>query len=196
MRGLYIVAEGWWRSARHPGVRTRTGVSHRGPGATLGEGPLFDRGGYIATAIATASTRVLFLSRRPRGSLPTPSGRDPVDPRGHGAALARICRDHQRSGGLSGSATARWLDAWFLSARPPRKSPTLTQAAPASRLGTVRELVARAFSELEDRGLNTRRCLVTIHDAGRLAASRGRGLERREGTIRFVGALGQARPPL
>ena len=34
-----------------------------GPGATLGEGPLFDRGGYIASAVATKPTRALFLQR-------------------------------------------------------------------------------------------------------------------------------------
>jgi CRP/FNR family transcriptional regulator len=48
---------------------------------------------------------------------------------------------------------------------------TLTQAQLAARLGTVRELVTRAFSQLEARGVISReRSRVTIRDPGRLAA--------------------------
>jgi CRP/FNR family transcriptional regulator len=48
---------------------------------------------------------------------------------------------------------------------------TLTQAQLAARLGTVRELVARAFAELEESGVISRdRSHVTIRDPARLAA--------------------------
>jgi len=48
---------------------------------------------------------------------------------------------------------------------------TLTHAQLAARLGTVRELVARAFSQLEDSGVISRdRSRVTIRDPARLAA--------------------------
>jgi CRP/FNR family transcriptional regulator len=48
---------------------------------------------------------------------------------------------------------------------------TLTQAQLAARLGTVRELVARAFSELEKSGIISRdRSRVVIRDPVRLAA--------------------------
>src|SRR5262245_37397170 len=61
--GLFIVAEGSVE-VRQTSLRGREQVFHtERSGATLGEGPLFDRGGYIATAIATEPTRVLFLRR-------------------------------------------------------------------------------------------------------------------------------------
>jgi CRP-like cAMP-binding protein len=48
---------------------------------------------------------------------------------------------------------------------------TLTQAQLAARLGTVRELVTRAFSQLEERGVIAReRSRVTIRDPARLGA--------------------------
>ena len=47
----------------------------------------------------------------------------------------------------------------------------LTQAQLAARLGTVRELIARAFSELQKTGVISRdRSRVIIRDPGRLAA--------------------------
>src|SRR5215468_4077315 len=62
--GLFLVAEGSVE-VRQTSVRGREQVFHtEGPAATLGEGPLFDRGGYIATAVATEPSRVLFLRRR------------------------------------------------------------------------------------------------------------------------------------
>jgi CRP-like cAMP-binding protein len=173
-RGLYVVAEGSVE-IRQTSVRGREQVFHtEGPGATLGEGPLFDGGGYIATAIATGPTRVLFL---PRADLVDLCRRHPV------VTLSILEGMAQRLRGFAAIISdlafrpvperlARYVDALV----PPGASSaevnvTLTQAQLASRLGTVRELVARAFSELEDRGLITRRRrLVTVHDAGRLAA--------------------------
>lgn len=166
---------------RQTSVRGREQVFHtEGPGATLGEGPLFDRGGYIATAIATGPTRVLFL---PRADLVDLCRRHPV------VTLSILEGMAQRLRGFAAIISdlafrpvperlARYVDALVpLGASSAEVNVTLTQAQLASRLGTVRELVARAFSELEDRGLITRRRrLVTVHDAGRLAAfARGEG---------------------
>jgi CRP/FNR family transcriptional regulator len=51
---------------------------------------------------------------------------------------------------------------------------SLTQAQLAARLGTVRELVARAFSQLEQSGIISRdRSRVIIRDPARLAALAG-----------------------
>jgi CRP-like cAMP-binding protein len=68
---------------------------------------------------------------------------------------------------------ARYLDTAAAGAVEPgtRVELTLTQAQLAARLGTVRELVARAFSHLEDRGIIARdRTRVTIRDPARLLA--------------------------
>jgi CRP/FNR family transcriptional regulator len=62
-RGLVIVADGRVE-VRQISLRGREQVFHtEGPGATLGEAPLFDGGGYIASAVALAPTRVLLLPR-------------------------------------------------------------------------------------------------------------------------------------
>ena len=174
-RGLFIVADG--RVEVHQiSLRGREQVFHtEGPGATLGEGPLFDGGGYIASAVAVAPTRVLFLSR---------------------ADLVRLCQ-HRPAVALAILKTmarrvrhfanivsdlafrpvterlARHLDASFAERVKPGTSLELqlTQAQLAARLGTVRELVARAFSELEKAGIIARdRSRITIRDPARLAA--------------------------
>jgi CRP-like cAMP-binding protein len=61
----------------------------------------------------------------------------------------------------------------------------LTQAQLAARLGTVRELVARAFAQLEESGVISRdRSRVTIRDPARLAAlARGGEEALREGGV-------------
>src|SRR6266852_4379579 len=62
-RGLVIIAEGLVE-IRQISLRGREQVFHtEGPGAALGEGPLFDGGGYIATAVALTPTRALSLPR-------------------------------------------------------------------------------------------------------------------------------------
>jgi CRP-like cAMP-binding protein len=68
---------------------------------------------------------------------------------------------------------ARYLDATIVQPIKPRTSIELplTQAQLAARLGTVRELVARAFAQLEESGVISRdRSRITIRDPARLAA--------------------------
>ncbi len=67
---------------------------------------------------------------------------------------------------------ARYLDL-VASSRPPGTELHLhlTQAQLAARLGTVREPVARAFSQLEEAGIITRtRARIVIRDPASLAA--------------------------
>jgi CRP-like cAMP-binding protein len=179
--GLFIVAEGAVE-IRQTSVRGREQVFHsEGPGATLGEAPVFDRGGYIATAVATEPTRVLFVRR---------------------ATLLDLCRRHpavalsilqamaQRLRRFAGIVSdlafrpvperlARYLDAMAQPAVPGAELVLeLTQAQLAARLGTVRELVARAFSQLEESGIIARkRARIVIRDSARLSAlARGEAL--------------------
>jgi CRP-like cAMP-binding protein len=187
-RGLFIVAEGSVE-VRQTSLRGREQVFHtEGPGATLGEGPLFDRGGYIATAVATAATRVLFLRRA-----------DLLDLcRRHPAValsiLETMARRMRRFADIVSDLAfrpvperlARYLDALARSTAPGSELDLeLTQAQLAARLGTVRELVARAFSELEESGvIARRRTRIVIRAPARLAAlARGEpiGAVRREG---------------
>jgi CRP/FNR family transcriptional regulator len=174
-RGLFIVADGLVE-IRQISLRGREQVFHtEGPGATLGEAPLFDGGGYIASAVALAPTRVLFLpraevlglcKRRPEVAL---------------AMLKTMARRVRHFAGIVSDLAfrpvtervARHLDASLAEPVKPGTSIelTLTQAQLAARLGTVRELVARAFSELEKAGVISRaRSRVVIRDPARLAA--------------------------
>lgn len=174
-RGLFIVAGGLVE-IRQISLRGREQVFHtEGPGATLGEAPLFDGGGYIASAVALEPTRTLFL---PRGEVLALCRRRPAVALAMLATMARRVRHF--AGIVSDLAfrpvterLARYLDA--AAPRPVKPGTridlTLTQAQLAARLGTVRELVARAFAQLEGSGVISRaRSRVTIRDPARLGA--------------------------
>jgi len=172
--GLFIVTEGSVE-VHQTSVRGREQVFHtEGPGATLGEGPLFDRGGYIATAVATEATRVLFLRRADLLEL---CRRYPAVALSILESLARRMRRFAEM--VSDLAfrpvlerLARHLDALSRASAPGVELDLeLTQAQLAARLGTVRELVARAFAQLEESGILTRkRASVVIRDPAKLAA--------------------------
>jgi CRP/FNR family transcriptional regulator len=174
--GLFIIAEGAIE-VRQTSFRGREQVFHsEGPGATLGEAPLFDRGPYIASAVATAPTRVLFVPRpdvlalcrrRPAGAL---------------AMLENMAQRLRRFAGIVSDLAFRPIPerlARYIgdaaTGRPVRAGVELdlklTQAQLAARLGTVRELVARALSQLEESGvIARRRGRIVIRDPTRLAA--------------------------
>jgi CRP/FNR family transcriptional regulator, dissimilatory nitrate respiration regulator len=174
-RGLLIVADGRVE-VRQVSLRGREQVFHtEGPGATLGEAPLFDGGGYIASAVAVVSTRLLFL---PRAEVLRLCQRRPTVALAMLRILARRVRHFASI--VSDLAfrpvterLARYLDTSIEQPIRPGIAIelTLTQAQLAARLGTVRELVARAFAQLEDGGVISRdRSRVTIRDPARLAA--------------------------
>jgi CRP/FNR family transcriptional regulator, dissimilatory nitrate respiration regulator len=174
-RSLLIVAEGRVE-IRQISLRGREQVFHtEGPGAALGEAPLFDGGGYIASAVALVPTRVLFL---PRAEVLRLCQRRPAVALAMLKTLARRVRHF--AGIVSDLAfrpvterVARYLSSAVVEPIKPGTciELTVTQAQLAARLGTVRELVARAFAQLEDGGVISRdRSRVTIRDPARLAA--------------------------
>lgn len=172
--GLFIIAEGAVE-IRQVSLRGREQVFHsEGPGATLGEGPLFDRGGYIASAVATKPTRALLL---PRADVLDLCRRHP------GVALAileTLARRMRRFAEMVSDLAfrpiperlARYLDS--IASQPGAERTEvalgLTHAQLAARLGTVRELVARSFFQLEQGGVIVRkRGRIVIRDPSRLA---------------------------
>jgi CRP/FNR family transcriptional regulator len=170
-----IVAEGRVE-IRQISLRGREQVFHtEGPGAALGEGPLFDGGGYIASAVALVPTRLLFL---PRAEVLRLCQRRPVVAVAMLKTLARRVRHF--AGIVSDLAfrpvterLARYLNT--IVEEPIKRGTvielTLTQAQLAARLGTVRELVARAFAQLEESEVISRdRSRVIIRDPARLGA--------------------------
>jgi CRP-like cAMP-binding protein len=174
-RGLFVVAEGRVE-IRQISLRGREQVFHaEGPGAALGEGPLFDGGGYIASAVALTPGRVLFL---PRAEVIALCRRHPDVAL---AMLETMARRVRHFAGIVADlafrpVTERVARHLHASVDGPIKPGTridlaLTQAQLAARLGTVRELVARAFAQLEKEGVISRdRSRVTVRDPARLAA--------------------------
>jgi CRP/FNR family transcriptional regulator len=178
-RGLYILVEGRVE-LRQVSPRGREQVLHtEGPGAALGEAPLFDRGGYVASAVAAVPTRALFV---PRAEVIALLRRHPTVAV---SLLETMARRVRRFADMAGSLTFRPVHerlAHYIATaaagepgRPVAAGLTvdlaLTQEQVAARLGTVRELVARAFSQLEKGGIITRkRARIVIRDPARLAA--------------------------
>jgi CRP/FNR family transcriptional regulator len=176
--GLVVIAEGAVE-VRQTSAAGREQVLHtEGPGAALGEGPCFDRDGYVASAVAVAPTRVLHL---PRCALLALCHRRPAVAL---ALLEALARRMRRFAELAGDLAfrevtervARHLETAARATSPAITAGTtvelvLTQEQLAARLGTVRELVARALARLRrSRVVAQRGRHVTVLDPARLAA--------------------------
>jgi CRP/FNR family transcriptional regulator, dissimilatory nitrate respiration regulator len=175
--GLFIVTTGRIE-VRQVSLRGREQILHtEGPGATLGEGPLLDQGGYIASAVALESSRLLFL---PRADVLRLCRRHPEVALAIAEALARRMRHFaEMISDLTFHSVAERLARYLIetaSVRHPSASSLVvdlqfTQAQLGARLGTVRELVARAFAELERAGIISRTDKrIVIRDRARLEA--------------------------
>ena len=169
--GLVVILAGRLKLVR-TSVRGREQVLHaEGPGATLGEVPLFDGGGYVASAVAVEDCRVLWvpgpalleLCRRPAVAL---------------GVIAVLARRVRTFAGLIEDLALRDVTArvaGFLVAEARRVGGDElalpgTRDEVAARLGTVRELVSRALSHLARRGLiEVAGRRVRVRDRRRLA---------------------------
>src|SRR5688500_4483217 len=61
--GLWVILEGRVKVVRMSASGREQVLHAEGPGATLAEVPVFDGGGYVATAVAIDPVRVLFVPR-------------------------------------------------------------------------------------------------------------------------------------
>jgi CRP-like cAMP-binding protein len=181
-RGLLVIADGAVEM-RQVSPRGREQVLHaEGAGATLGEAPLFDGEGYIASAVAVEPTRIVLV---PREAVLDLCRRHPAVALSMLEALARRVR---RFAGLVEDLAfrqvterlARHIEATAAAAGSPVAPGAvvdlgLTQEQLAARLGTVRELVSRALAQLERGGAIKRSRLgIVIRDPARLdEAARG-----------------------
>jgi CRP/FNR family transcriptional regulator len=173
---LYVIAAGRVE-VRQTSLRGREQVFHTElPGAALGEAPLFDGGGYIASAVAIEPSRVLAL---PRARLIALCRTHPEVALGIVQTLARrVRRFADLVGDLAFRPVPERLARYLLSAaagRPLRPGLELdlqlTQTQLAARLGTVRELVARALAQLDQAGVVSRTGVrVVVRDPARLQA--------------------------
>ena len=176
--GLWLVVSGRVNLVK-VSPRGREQVLHsEGPGATLGEVPVFDGGGYVASAVAADNSRVLFV---PRQALLELCRRRPEVSIGVIAVLARRVRGFAAliEDLALRDVTARlagWLRDEARRAGDVEIVLAATREEIAARLGTVRELVSRSLSVLGARRLiDVRGSRVRIVDAaGLAAAARGR----------------------
>jgi len=168
--GLWVVAEGRIKISRlSPSGREQV-LHTEGPGATLGEVPLFDRGGYVASASALTAARLLWLPRR---ELEILCRRRPEVALAIIATMAgRIRAFASLAGDLALRPISERLGQLLLAEarRAGRAGPrgidfTLpgTREEIAAHIGTVRELVSRSLAALTRAGLITiqgRRCVL------------------------------------
>ncbi|HKG90424.1 MAG TPA: Crp/Fnr family transcriptional regulator [Gemmatimonadaceae bacterium] len=176
-RGLFVVVEGRVRVTRL-GAGGRGRVVHvEGPGGTLGEVPLFDGGGYPATAVAAAPTRCLVFGRDALGAAIA------AEPALAWALLRRLASRVRhlvdRLDDLTAQRTTARLAAHLLerAAAARGRDFTLggTQAEVAEELGTVREVVVRGLRALRAAGA------IRPVARGRFALGDERELRRRAG---------------
>lgn len=158
--GMYVVVTGGVRATRTTAEGREQVIHVEGPGATFAEVPMFDDGNYPSTVIAEAVSTLLFLPRedvralclehpeialaalkvlagrlRQTAALVEDLGLRDVDRR-----LARLIEDVAQERGIrKGGAVIVDL--------------AMTQQQVAARIGSVREVVSRAFSRLQKAGL-------------------------------------------
>lgn len=170
--GLFVVIEGRVRLVRISRSGREQVLHAEGPGATLGETPLLDGGGYVATAIASEPSRLLYL---PRDAIVDACRRHPDVALGIIRVLARRVRTfaglvEQLSLKDLTARTAGLLLAESRAAGATTFELRGTREEMASRLGTVRELVSRSLGRLRAAGVvRVAGRRVTILDARRLA---------------------------
>ena len=176
--GLVVILEGRVKLAR-VSVRGREQILHtEGPGATLGEVPVFDGGGYVASAVSLVPSRLLVVSR---AALLDLCRRRPEVALGIVNVLARRLR---RFAALIEDLALRDVTARVAGyvadevRHAGRDDVVLggTRDEIAAHLGTVRELVSRALSRLRTEGILTLRGRsVRVLDRRRLVRLADRG---------------------
>jgi CRP-like cAMP-binding protein len=167
---LWIVMEGRIKISCSSAEGREQVLHMEGPGATLGEVPLFDGGGYVASATAQTAARLL---RIPRREIDTLCRRHPEVALAIAATMAHRVRAFARlAGDLSFESVQVRLGRLLLdeARRTGRRTPegvelTLpgTRDEIAARVGTVREPLSRALAALARQGVVTiqgRRLLV------------------------------------
>jgi len=159
-RGLYVIVEGAVRAFRGS-LDGREQVIHvERAGATIAEVPVFDDGTYPSTAAAEEDTTVLFIDRRDVRLLCLEHPEITLAALKVLAGRLRRCAELVEALSLRevGQRLARFLLAEARRSGTPTEngmSVNLTQTNQqiAARIGSVREVVSRAFTRLQHDGL-------------------------------------------
>jgi CRP/FNR family transcriptional regulator, dissimilatory nitrate respiration regulator len=152
--GLWVVLAGRVRLVRISPRGREQALHVESAGATLAEAPIFDGGGYVATALAETEARLLFV---PRPALLDLCRRRPDVALGVIGVLARRVRAFAAviENLALRNVTARLARLLLTEVRGDGNVVDLsgTREEIALRLGTARELVSRSLSELRAAGI-------------------------------------------
>ncbi len=159
-RGLYVVVSGTLRLLRQSHGGREQVLSVQRAGETLGDVPVFDGGTHFSTAVAECDAEVLFISKQDVHQLCL------EHPQMLFHALKVMANRVRRFAELVEALSLHEVDrrvAWFLLKEAQQRGitegtgtlfeVTLTHHQIASRIGTVREMVTRAFGHLQKSGL-------------------------------------------
>ena len=180
-RGLFVIVEGALRAFRE-GIDGREQVIHvERAGATIAEVPVFDDQPYPSTVAAEEETIILFIDKQDVRRLCLDHPQIALAALKLLAGRLRRCAELVETLSLRevNERLARWLlaEARARGERTPSGIElhlSLTHPQIASRIGTVREVVTRAFARLQQQGLiriEGRR--VTIRDEKAVAVYAG-----------------------
>lgn len=157
--GLYLIAEGALRAFRVSADGREQVIHIERAGASIAEVPVFDGGTYPSTVAADEPTITLFIDKRDVRELAL------QHPEIAFAALRVLAGRVRRCAELVEALSLREVGqrlARFLAAEARRNSTTddqntielnQTNQQIASRIGSVREVVSRAFTRLQHQGL-------------------------------------------
>jgi CRP/FNR family transcriptional regulator len=169
--GLWVILSGRVKLVR-TSRRGREQVLHvESSGATLAEVPVFDGGGYVASAVAAEDARLLFV---PRAAVIELCLRRPQVALGIIEVLSRRVRAFASLIEDLALRDVTGRVAGFLVSQARRGGGDVvlrgTRDEIAAQLGTVRELVSRSLSRLASRGLiEVRGRRVHVRDPRRLS---------------------------
>jgi CRP/FNR family transcriptional regulator len=159
-RGLFVIVTGALRAVRD-GIDGREQVIHvERAGATIAELPVFDDKPYPSTVIAEEEAVVLFLDKRDVRKLCLEHPQIALCALRLLAGRLRKCAELVET--LSLREVDQRLARWLLNEAKSRGTRTneqleitlrLTHQQVASRIGSVREVVSRALSRLQQNGL-------------------------------------------
>jgi CRP/FNR family transcriptional regulator len=158
--GLYVVAEGAIRAYRESGEGREQVIHVERAGATIAEVPMFDNGTFPSTAAAEEDSVVLFIDKRDVHRLCLDHPKIAL------AALEVLASRLRRAAGLIEALSLREVDQRLArlllsearlrgqhSGRGVVFDLMLTNQQIAARIGTVREVVSRALSRLQQNEL-------------------------------------------
>lgn len=158
--GIYIIVQGEFRSVRQTGEGREQVLSTERAGSVIGVVPVFNGGNFYSTLIADTGSEVIFLKTRDLQDL---CGKhDEILWNLAGALAHRVRHLAELVETLALRNVEQRLAQYLLTVGRERGvragaacvfELTLTRAEVASRIGSVREVVSRAFSHLQRKGL-------------------------------------------